>query len=151
MKRIFVLLIAFCLILAITSCASIKRSIAKYEEPFYFDYAEIIEDMSYVEIVEMTYDKNSDSVQSECLKKLSYEESLSFLSDFCKISYCKRFPFFGGPERPTNGTCFKVWYNYEAEKDAAEYEIFSYSSTSLTWYASCSKEQYNSLISQYLD
>jgi len=138
-KVIFLLMIVSCL--SLSSCEiynSLSNELNKMLN-YYYDYDELIENLSNVEIVELNKTLYGDII---VLKSLSYEESLELLYDFSKIEHHN---FLLGDPPVQTGISIRVWY-----LDGTN-EVYSNAGATVSIWSWCSEEEFDNLIAKYLD
>ena len=142
MKKVCCLLVAIsCLLLS--SCLTYNDIFDKSKERYeYYDYNELIDGLSKVEIVELPRFSYEETV---VLKELSYEESLEFLYDYSQIKQYYVVPIIGDPPQPS-GVSIKIWYS------DGTYDLYSkISSTASLWTQCYNGEDFDNLINKYLN
>lgn len=144
MKKVCCLLVAIsCLLLS--SCVTYNSLSDEINErlSYYYDYDELIENLSKVEIVALHETKGIAEIT--VLKTFSYEESSELLYDFSKIKQTEVVPIIGGPTGQS-GTSIRVWY-----LDGTN-EIYSRDGATDRLYGRCSSEEdFDNLINKYLN
>ena len=142
-KAVFLLMIVSCL--SVSSCVTYNSLSDELNEglSYYYDYDELIDNLSKVEIVALHETKGVGEIT--VLKTLSYEESKELLYNFSKIKHTEVVPIIGGPSAQS-GTSIRVLYSDDTN------EIYSRNGATDRLFGRCSsEEEFDNLIAKYLD
>ena len=133
------MIIIFVLVISLVGCV----------RNYYYNYEDLKEVVEEVEIIEIT-NQGKTIEDFKFIRKLSDEEKDEFMQDLAKIEFV--YPF-GDPYDFKDGIAFKISYVNQ------EYEIISELTTKrykdeeeISWrMRNCSKEEFDNLISKYLN